>query len=61
MHENMWEWTQTTVGVLRVSCGGSFDDSAGGCAAGGRFSNLPDFRYGDLGFRLAASGRTAAK
>jgi len=60
MHGNVWEWTQTADGGLRVFRGGSFDGSAGGCAAGGRGRNSLDNRGGYLGFRLAASGRTAA-
>ena len=60
MHGNVWEWTSTAVDDYRVYRGGSFYDTADYCAAGyrGRFSPYGGGR--NLGFRLAASGRTAA-
>ena len=61
MHGNVWEWTQTADGVGRVNRGGSFISSAADCGAGGRNWDTPDYRDGNLGFRLAASGRTAVK
>ena len=61
MHGNVWEWTETAEGGNRVGCGGSFYYSAVSCAAGCRFRIGPGNRFGSLGLRLAASGRTAAK
>ena len=61
MHGNVWEWTQTAGGGNRVSRGGSFFTSADYCTAGDRSRLAPDYWYGNLGFRLAASGGTAAK
>ena len=40
-------------GSDRVFRGGSWYDGAGGCTVGFRFNDSPDFRFGDLGFRLA--------
>ena len=59
MHGNVWEWTQTADGDLRVCRGGSFLDAADYCAAGIRNWSRPDSRCGSLGLRLAASGRAA--
>jgi formylglycine-generating enzyme required for sulfatase activity len=40
---------------LRVFRGGSLYSAANDCRCAVRFSQTPDFRYGDLGFRPAAS------
>ena len=57
MHGNVWEWTETAVGKLRVGRGGSWDDSAGDCGASCRDGHSPSNRGYDIGFRLCASGR----
>ena len=62
MHGNVCEWTDTAVHDFRVVYrGGCYNDSANFCTAGTWYSFRPDFREGFLGFRLAASGRAAAK
>ena len=57
LHGNVWEWTETAVGVLRVCRGGCWRSSAGGCESSRRIWFSPSLRDGDLGFRLCASGR----
>jgi len=54
MHGNVWEWTSTADVVFRVYRGGSWYFWAGDCEAGFRDRHIPDFRFHDLGFRLAA-------
>ena len=57
MHGNVWEWTQTGVGLTRVGRGGSWSDAARSCGSSNRDWFLPDSRYNSLGFRLCASRR----
>ena len=57
MHGNVWEWTQTADGEIRVSRGGSWYSSARRCVSSFRLGNSPGFRNFILGFRLCASGR----
>ena len=61
MHGNVWEWTETAVGVDRVYRGGSWLDSAGGCESSLRIGDSPDYRYNRLGFRLCATQSPAAE
>jgi len=61
MHGNVFEWTQSVVGVDRVLRGGSFLSSAVDCTAGYRLWYSPGNRNRNLGLRLAASGRTDGK
>jgi sulfatase modifying factor 1 len=68
LHGNVWEWCEdwfaqqlpggtdpavTEKGTIRVYRGGSWLDSATGCRSGARYANEPDFRFNDLGFRVA--------
>ena len=57
MHGNVWEWTSTADGGIRVDRGGGWYDSARICESSDRYGCSPDGRRGDLGFRLCASGR----
>ncbi len=57
MHGNVWEWTQTSDGDLRVYRGGSWDDPAGYCESSYRYWTTPSAHGDDIGFRLCASGR----
>lgn len=50
---NVWEWTSTDDGGLRVSCGGRWFDNADFCKAGCQGSYHPDSRESGLGLRLA--------
>ena len=61
MHGNVCEWTDTAGGAYRLYRGGSFNFAAVNCSAGSRSGDRPVYRLGDLGFRLAASGRAATK
>ena len=54
MHGNVWEWTSTNRGSVRVRCGGSWGDSGDYCGASGRDGNDPGLRYYYLGFRVLA-------
>ena len=60
MHGNVWEWTETTVGVYRVFRGGGWSFSARYCESSYRYGYSPSSRSSDLGFRLCASGRADA-
>ena len=60
MHGNVWEWTETADDVFCVNRGGCFNYTAYLCAAGNRRRFSPVLHNRDLGFRLAASDRTAA-
>ena len=69
MHGNVWEWCHDVYGryeaaaqvdpkgpvqgPMRVIRGGSWSSLARFVRAAGRGEHLPDFRYGNLGFRLA--------
>ncbi len=57
MHGNVWEWTDTAVGVYRVCRGGCWDFPARSCESSNRDRNSPVNRLNSLGFRLCASGR----
>ena len=61
MHGNVWEWTETAVGVARVVRGGGWDDSAGYCGSSSRFWLSPSDRGINLGFRLCATQSPAAE
>ena len=54
MHGNVWEWTSTEKGSVRVFCGGSWNDSGYYCEASPRFGNVPGYRLSSLGLRLLA-------
>ena len=60
LHGNVWEWTETAVGVRRVSRGGGWYFSARDCGSSSRFRLSPSDRLDGLGFRLCASGRADA-
>ncbi len=57
MHGNVWEWTDTADGVLRVGRGGGWYVSARLCESSYRRRYSPNYRDSYLGFRLCASGR----
>ena len=61
LHGNVWEWTETAVGVGRVGRGGCWRDSARNCVSSYRFWFSPSLRHRSLGFRLCASGRADAE
>ena len=60
LHGNVWEWTETAVGVSRVRRGGSWRSSARSCASN-RLWFSPSYRSTGLGFRLCATQRPAAE
>jgi sulfatase modifying factor 1 len=71
MHGNVWEWCSDWVGdypssavvdpvgpatgSFRVYRGGCWSVQAAHCRSANRDGNTPDFRFNDLGFRLALS------
>jgi formylglycine-generating enzyme required for sulfatase activity len=56
MHGNVREWTASWDSNYSCICrGGSWRNSAGRCGVDYRSSYIPDYWYGNLGFRLAAS------
>ena len=57
MHGNVWEWTNTAVGVHRVYRGGCWFYTARLCGSSFRDRGSPSYRDDLLGFRLCASGR----
>ncbi len=61
MHGNVWEWTQSADGNIRIYRGGSFNNSASCSEAGNRNWGLPDSAFRNLGLRLAASGQIATR
>ena len=61
LHGNVWEWTETADGMIRVSRGGSWFSSAGDCGSSYRLWSSPSRRYYNLGFRLCATQSPAAE
>ena len=61
LHGNVWEWTETADGVLRVIRGGCWDDSARDCESSDRFWLSPSYRIISIGFRLCATQRPVAE
>jgi len=61
LHGNVWEWTETAVGLDRVSRGGGWVSSARFCGSSDRNRGSPSYRYCDLGFRLCATQSPAAE
>ena len=53
MHGSVWEWTSTTDGSYRITCGGSWGSLADGCKAGRRRRYSPGWSERALGLRLA--------
>ena len=56
IHGNVWEWTSTAVGEVRILRGGGWFDSAWGCESSDRVRFSASRRFGNLGFRLCADG-----
>jgi formylglycine-generating enzyme required for sulfatase activity len=54
LHGNVWEWTSTEEGSVRVSRGGSWNDHSGNCTASSRLKFAPAYAGSNLGFRLVA-------
>ena len=54
LHGNVWEWTSSTQGLLRVIRGGSWHSSAERCAAAFRNRLDPTDCGSHFGFRLLA-------
>ena len=54
LHGNVWEWTSTEEGSVRVRCGGSWDYDGDCCEASYRDGYDPGGRYDYLGFRVLA-------
>jgi formylglycine-generating enzyme required for sulfatase activity len=54
MHSNVWEWTSTERGSLRVFCGGGWSNCGGVCRASNRYGRDPGHRGRNLGLRLLA-------
>jgi len=53
MAGNVWEWTSSEEGAVRVVRGGSWLDDARNCRCAIRYRRTPDGRGSDLGFRLS--------
>jgi formylglycine-generating enzyme required for sulfatase activity/tRNA A-37 threonylcarbamoyl transferase component Bud32 len=52
MHGNVWQWTDTADGEVRVVRGGGWGAAGTFCQAAFHYGDAPTFRFGDLGFRL---------
>ena len=61
MHGNVWEWTETAVGVARVYRGGSWLILARYCESSYRLWLSPSYRLDYVGFRLCATQSPAAE
>jgi len=55
MHGNVWEWTSTASGSVRVFRGGSWGNTAESCTSACRLCNDPEIRGSNLGLRLVRS------
>jgi formylglycine-generating enzyme required for sulfatase activity len=53
MHGNVWQWTSSSEGSVRVDRGGSWSGSGSSCRAADRLGSAPAYRNVSLGFRLA--------
>ena len=54
MHGNVWEWTSSQEGSLRVRRGGGWSSNGGHCSATNRNRVGSDYRQTSQGFRLLA-------
>ncbi len=52
MHGNVWQWTDTAQGSLRVDRGGSWRDASHSCRAGEPGGLPPSYQNMNIGFRL---------
>jgi len=55
MHGNVWEWTSTSDGSIKVDRGGCWGSSAEYCESSYRIKYWPHSRYGILGVRIVRS------
>jgi formylglycine-generating enzyme required for sulfatase activity len=55
MSGNVWEWPNTKYGSKRIYRGGSWISTANGCQVAISINYSPDYRYNDIGFRVAQS------
>lgn len=53
MHGNVWQWTSTREGLVRVYRGGSWNNFGVHCQAADRYTMAPSGRNPYIGFRLA--------